>query len=94
MPEPIFMKFGMYVMAFEPISVAYFINPSDHSVCLYVYLPIVARQRLDKNVTYLTYFTYLRTYLLTHSRSWALLEEPRIVAVFICLWLYLMDFLL
>jgi hypothetical protein len=28
-----------------------FINPSDQSVCLYVYPPIVARQRLGKNFT-------------------------------------------
>jgi hypothetical protein len=38
-------------MAPEPISTAYFINPSHQSVCLYVYPPIVARQRLGKNVT-------------------------------------------
>jgi hypothetical protein len=37
MPEPIFMKLGMHIMANEPISTAYFINPSHHSVCLYVY---------------------------------------------------------
>jgi hypothetical protein len=28
---------GMCVMATEPISMAYFINPSHQSVCLYVY---------------------------------------------------------
>jgi hypothetical protein len=28
MPEPIFMKLGMYIMAPEPISTAYFRNPS------------------------------------------------------------------
>jgi hypothetical protein len=28
MPEPIFMKLGMYIMACEPISAAYYINPS------------------------------------------------------------------
>jgi hypothetical protein len=37
-PEPVFMKLGMYVMAPEPISTAYVINPSQQSVCLYVYL--------------------------------------------------------
>jgi hypothetical protein len=36
-------------MAPEPISTAYFINPSHQSVCLYVYPPIVARQQLGKN---------------------------------------------
>jgi hypothetical protein len=44
-PEPIFMKLG--IMAPEPISMAYFINLSHQ----YVYPPIVARQRLGKNVT-------------------------------------------
>jgi hypothetical protein len=37
MPEPVFMKLGMCIMAPQPISVAYFINPSHQSVCLYVY---------------------------------------------------------
>jgi hypothetical protein len=50
MPEQIFMKLGMDILAPEPISPAYFINPSHQSVCLYVYSPIVARQRLCKNV--------------------------------------------
>jgi hypothetical protein len=48
MLEPIIMKLGMYVMAPEPISTAYFINPSYQSVCLYVYPPIVARQKFGK----------------------------------------------
>jgi hypothetical protein len=42
-PEPIFMKLRLYIMAPEPISKAYFINPSHQSVCLYAYPPIVAR---------------------------------------------------
>jgi hypothetical protein len=54
MPEKIFMKLGIYIMAPEPISKAYFINPSHRSVCLYVYHPIVARQQLRKNVTAVT----------------------------------------
>jgi hypothetical protein len=45
------MKLGMYIMAPEPISTVYLINPSHQSLCLYVYLPIVARQRLGKNAT-------------------------------------------
>jgi hypothetical protein len=40
----------MYIMAPEPVSTAYFINPVHQSVCLYVNPPIVARQRLGKNV--------------------------------------------
>jgi hypothetical protein len=47
----IFMKLGMYIMAPEPISTAYFIDPSHRSVCLYVYPTIFSRQQLDKNVT-------------------------------------------
>jgi hypothetical protein len=41
-PEPVFMKLGMYVMAPEPNTTVYFINPFHPSVCL---CPrIVARQ--------------------------------------------------
>jgi hypothetical protein len=47
MAEQMFMKLGMYIMAAEPISTAYFINTSH----LYVYPRTVARQRLGKNVT-------------------------------------------
>jgi hypothetical protein len=54
MPEPIFMKLGVYIMTPEPILTAYFINPSHESVCLYVYSPIVVTQRLSKNVTVAT----------------------------------------
>jgi hypothetical protein len=45
------MKLGMHIMAPELISAGYVINPSNQSVCLYVYPPIVARQELGKNVT-------------------------------------------
>jgi hypothetical protein len=38
-------------MALEPISMAYFTNPSHHSVCLYVYTLIIARQWFGKDVT-------------------------------------------
>jgi hypothetical protein len=41
MPEPIFMKLHMYIMAPEPIWTAYFVNLSQQSVCLYVYPPPV-----------------------------------------------------
>jgi hypothetical protein len=37
-------------MAPEPMSIAYIINPSHLSLCLYVYTTTVARQRLGKNV--------------------------------------------
>jgi hypothetical protein len=45
------MKLGIYIMALDPISKAYFINPSHQSVCLYVYPPLIARQRLGKHVS-------------------------------------------
>jgi hypothetical protein len=48
MPEPVFVKIDVYIMASEPISTAYFINPSHQSVCI---SPIVARQQLVKNFT-------------------------------------------
>jgi hypothetical protein len=46
MGEPVFMKPGVYtcVIAPEPISIAYFTNPSNQPVCLYVYPLMVARQ--------------------------------------------------
>jgi hypothetical protein len=44
------MKLGMYIMAPEPISTVCFTNPSYQPVSLYVYSPIVARQRLGKHV--------------------------------------------
>jgi hypothetical protein len=44
------MKLDMYIMAPEPITTAYCINPSHQSLCLFVYPLIVARQRLGKNV--------------------------------------------
>jgi hypothetical protein len=44
------LNHGMYIMALESISTAYFINPSHQSVCLYMYPPTVARQHLGKKV--------------------------------------------
>jgi hypothetical protein len=49
--EQIFMKSDMDIMVLEPISTEHFINHFHKSVCLYVYLPIVAWRRLSKNVT-------------------------------------------
>jgi hypothetical protein len=48
MYELIFMKQGMYIMAPEHNSAAYFMYLSYLSVCLYAYPSIVARQRLGK----------------------------------------------
>jgi hypothetical protein len=47
MPEPIFMKFGMHIMAPE-LHLKCVINKYLPSVCVY---PIVARHRIGKNVT-------------------------------------------
>jgi hypothetical protein len=44
------MELGMYIMTPKSISAAHFMNPSI-SLCLYMYLHIVARQRVGKNVT-------------------------------------------
>jgi hypothetical protein len=53
------MKPGMHIIEPEPISTAYFINPSHKSVCLHMYPTIVARQRLRKNVTAATIEEFL-----------------------------------
>jgi hypothetical protein len=48
MPEPIFMKLHMHIIARESISTAYFINPSHH-LCVFMCIPlIVAMRRLVK----------------------------------------------
>jgi hypothetical protein len=44
------MKLGVYSRASETILVAYFINPSHQSLCLYIYPLIVARRRLGIHV--------------------------------------------
>jgi hypothetical protein len=51
MAEPFFMKAGILIMAPEPISTAYFINPSHQSMRLHLYPATVATQRLGKNDT-------------------------------------------
>jgi hypothetical protein len=52
MPEPVFMKLYMYIMAPEPVRTAYFINASQQ--VLYLCIPIVARQRLSTHVSMVT----------------------------------------
>jgi hypothetical protein len=62
MPEPVFMKLGMYIMATESISMSYFINPSLQSVCLYIPLSMLGngsvntlpRQRIHKTKIFWT----------------------------------------
>jgi hypothetical protein len=36
-PEPVFIKLDIYIMAPEPISTAYFLNPSHKCVSVYVF---------------------------------------------------------
>jgi hypothetical protein len=50
MPDPNFMELGIHIMELNSISAAYFINTSYQTVSVYV-APVIARQRLDKNVT-------------------------------------------
>jgi hypothetical protein len=42
----------MYITAPESISMAYFINPSHQSVCLYAYPPILARKQSYRSNKY------------------------------------------
>jgi hypothetical protein len=41
----------MYTTAPEPISTAYFLTPSQQSLCPHVYHSVVVKQRLGKNIT-------------------------------------------
>jgi hypothetical protein len=49
MPASFGTKLDIYIMAPEPISTVYFINPSHQSV--YLYPSVVARQWLNKTIT-------------------------------------------
>jgi hypothetical protein len=49
--EPVLMKLGMYIIVLQPMSMAYYINTSYQSVCLYAY---VARQRHGETFTAVT----------------------------------------
>jgi hypothetical protein len=50
MPEPIFTKHGVYIMASQHISTAYFINPSQPSVSVCVPPRIIAGQQVGRHV--------------------------------------------
>jgi hypothetical protein len=99
MPEQIFMKLGTYITAPEPISTAYFIHPSHQSVCLYVYPPIVAVQRLCRNVTAVTNTHATIGELLDASFSmWPVSYQGKYAisssqTVFVCLFVYDAHFL-
>jgi hypothetical protein len=73
MPEPIFMKLGMYIMAPTSISAGYFIKPS-----LQFMSPlIVVRQRLGKNTTAATNAHTAIEELLDASFSMLSMSYPR-----------------
>jgi hypothetical protein len=77
MPKPVLIKLGMYIMAPEPISKAYYINPSHHLVFLHEYPPIVARQRLGKNViacVFVAAVTFLQNRCLATIEEYTLLD--------------------
>jgi hypothetical protein len=75
MAESIFMKLGMYIMAPEPISTAYSINPFHQSV----HPPTVARQWLGKNVTVATNTHATIKELLDMSFSmWSVLYQSKV----------------
>jgi hypothetical protein len=59
MPEPVLMKLSAYVIALEPISTAYFFNPSRQSVSTCI-PPIVPPQWLEKHVPAATNARYHR----------------------------------
>jgi hypothetical protein len=51
MPQPVFKKVGMNIMAVEPISEAHFINPSHQSVSVWASPHFVASQQLSTHVS-------------------------------------------
>lgn len=72
----IIMKFGMYNMAPDPISPAYFINPFHQCACLYACASFVASQRLGTNIsdatnTHATIEELLNTSLFMWSMSYS-----------------------
>jgi hypothetical protein len=81
MPDSFFMKIFMHIMVPEPIPAAHFINPFHQSVCLYVFLPIVARRRLCKIISRFI----ARQRLCKHVPA----ATNRRVAGSVCLWVYL-----
>jgi hypothetical protein len=48
MTEPLFMALDMYSMEPEPISTAYFINPSHQSVSICVPLPLLGNEPVKR----------------------------------------------
>jgi hypothetical protein len=92
-PEQIFMKLGMYIVAPEPISTAYFLNPSHQSVSVSLLplpgkgsvkciLAFPARQQLDKKNVNAATNTHATVELLNASfsmRSGSSKESTRLV---------------
>jgi hypothetical protein len=82
----LFIKLGIYIMAPEPISTAYYINPSHQSVSVYVSRPILARQRLGKHVPAATntrnnrrivaWVVFYAVRVVSHKSQWVFLCIP------------------
>jgi hypothetical protein len=72
------------IMTPEPISKAYFTKLSHQSVRINVYAPIVARQRLDKNISAATNISYSKI-LLDASFSMRSMSYQMIVCGSVCL---------
>jgi hypothetical protein len=88
MPEPIFMKLRTYITAPEPISMVYFISPSSHSVSLYVYPDMVARQWLGMHVPKATKNCLRRRFLCGPcyiKRKWAISSSHKLLFLLISL---------
>jgi hypothetical protein len=60
----------MYIKAPEPISATYFVNHSHQPVCLYMYSPIIARQRLLRYVPWATNTSNNRVQSQSQSESY------------------------
>jgi hypothetical protein len=58
MPE--IVKLGMYVMAPEPISTAYFLNPFHQSVSLYVHFTVQRFSKKKVTAEIITYATIVQ----------------------------------
>jgi hypothetical protein len=57
LPEPVFVKPGMYIMAPEPIWMAYFINASLRSVCLHVWVWHIIVDMTSRHIMHVFNFT-------------------------------------
>jgi hypothetical protein len=84
-PEPDFMKFGVCIMAPEPIWMAYFVNVSHQSVCLYV---CFSRQQLGKNACnngrIVGWVIFCAVCVVSEESLWVWLCNPLLLLHFLC----------